>query len=65
MDLPFLFYLIKALSINVFLPSDQITGILNWMVRALAELDNNILSVERVRDYSRTPKEVSVGRKYG
>ncbi|XP_020669780.3 ATP-binding cassette sub-family C member 6 isoform X1 [Pogona vitticeps] len=35
----------------------QITGILNWMVRALAELDNNILSVERVRDYSRTPKE--------
>ncbi|KAJ7305801.1 hypothetical protein JRQ81_010167 [Phrynocephalus forsythii] len=35
----------------------QITGILNWMVRALAEMDNNIVSVERVRDYSRTPKE--------
>uniref|UniRef100_A0A803T3A8 ATP-binding cassette sub-family C member 6 n=1 Tax=Anolis carolinensis TaxID=28377 RepID=A0A803T3A8_ANOCA len=35
----------------------QITGILNWMVRALAEIDNNIVSVERVRDYSGTPKE--------
>lgn len=35
----------------------QVTGILNWMVRALAEMDNNIVSVERVRDYSRTPKE--------
>ncbi|XP_025025911.1 multidrug resistance-associated protein 6 isoform X2 [Python bivittatus] len=35
----------------------QITGILNWMVRASAEIDNHIMSVERVRDYSQTPKE--------
>ncbi|XP_042293272.1 ATP-binding cassette sub-family C member 6 isoform X2 [Sceloporus undulatus] len=35
----------------------QITGILNWMVRALAEMDNNIVSVERVKDYSQTLKE--------
>uniref|UniRef100_A0A670Y5C1 ABC-type glutathione-S-conjugate transporter n=1 Tax=Pseudonaja textilis TaxID=8673 RepID=A0A670Y5C1_PSETE len=35
----------------------QITGVLNWMVRASAELDNHIMSVERVRDYSQTPKE--------
>ncbi|XP_062999664.1 ATP-binding cassette sub-family C member 6 isoform X2 [Elgaria multicarinata webbii] len=35
----------------------QITGVLNWMMRALAEMDNSIVSVERVRDYSRTPKE--------
>uniref|UniRef100_A0A8D2KVS5 ABC-type glutathione-S-conjugate transporter n=1 Tax=Varanus komodoensis TaxID=61221 RepID=A0A8D2KVS5_VARKO len=35
----------------------QITGVLNWMVRALAEMDNNIVSVERVRDYSSTVKE--------
>ncbi|CAI7935553.1 resistance-associated 6-like isoform X2 [Podarcis lilfordi] len=36
----------------------QITGVLNWMVRSLAEMDNNIVSVERVTDYSMTPKEV-------
>ncbi|XP_068002965.1 ATP-binding cassette sub-family C member 6 isoform X2 [Melanerpes formicivorus] len=35
----------------------QITGVLNWMVRAWTELENNIVSVERVREYSRTPKE--------
>ncbi|XP_063171212.1 ATP-binding cassette sub-family C member 6 isoform X2 [Candoia aspera] len=35
----------------------QITVILNWMVRASAEIDNHIVSVERVRDYSQTPKE--------
>uniref|UniRef100_A0A670JW41 ATP-binding cassette sub-family C member 6 n=1 Tax=Podarcis muralis TaxID=64176 RepID=A0A670JW41_PODMU len=35
----------------------QITGVLNWMVRSLAEMDNNIVSVERVTDYSMTPKE--------
>ncbi|KAH0631882.1 hypothetical protein JD844_019776 [Phrynosoma platyrhinos] len=37
----------------------QITGILNWMVRALAEMDNSIVSVERVKDYSQTPKEAA------
>uniref|UniRef100_A0A8C5WUT1 ABC-type glutathione-S-conjugate transporter n=1 Tax=Laticauda laticaudata TaxID=8630 RepID=A0A8C5WUT1_LATLA len=35
----------------------QITGVLNWLVRASAEIDNHIMSVERVRDYSQTPKE--------
>ncbi|NXX50089.1 MRP6 protein, partial [Tricholaema leucomelas] len=35
----------------------QITGVLNWMVRAWTELENSIVSVERVREYSRTPKE--------
>ncbi|XP_060117019.1 ATP-binding cassette sub-family C member 6 [Heteronotia binoei] len=35
----------------------QVTGILNWMVRSLADTENNIVSVERVRDYSETPKE--------
>ncbi|XP_061456060.1 ATP-binding cassette sub-family C member 6 isoform X2 [Rhineura floridana] len=38
----------------------QITGVLNWMVRSLAEIDNNIVSVERVTDYSVTPKEFEV-----
>ncbi|XP_044834651.1 ATP-binding cassette sub-family C member 6-like isoform X2 [Mauremys mutica] len=35
----------------------QITGILNWMVRSWTEIENNIVSVERVREYSKTPKE--------
>ncbi|XP_053133153.1 ATP-binding cassette sub-family C member 6-like isoform X2 [Hemicordylus capensis] len=35
----------------------QITGMLNWMVRSLTEIENNIVSVERVRDYLTTPKE--------
>ncbi|NWX95541.1 MRP6 protein, partial [Nothoprocta ornata] len=35
----------------------QITGILNWMVRSWTEIENNIVSVERVREYLRTPKE--------
>ncbi|XP_075623995.1 multidrug resistance-associated protein 1 isoform X1 [Balearica regulorum gibbericeps] len=35
----------------------QITGILNWMVRSWTEIENNIVSVERVREYVRTPKE--------
>uniref|UniRef100_A0ACB8FL16 Uncharacterized protein n=1 Tax=Sphaerodactylus townsendi TaxID=933632 RepID=A0ACB8FL16_9SAUR len=35
----------------------QVTVVLNWMVRSLAEMENNIVSVERVRDYSEAPKE--------
>uniref|UniRef100_A0A8C0VLD3 ABC-type glutathione-S-conjugate transporter n=1 Tax=Cyanistes caeruleus TaxID=156563 RepID=A0A8C0VLD3_CYACU len=35
----------------------QITGVLNWMVRSWTETENNIVSVERVREYLRTPKE--------
>ncbi|XP_038273750.1 ATP-binding cassette sub-family C member 6-like isoform X1 [Dermochelys coriacea] len=35
----------------------QITGVLNWMVRSWTEIENNIVSVERVREYSKTPKE--------
>uniref|UniRef100_A0A669QY19 ABC-type glutathione-S-conjugate transporter n=1 Tax=Phasianus colchicus TaxID=9054 RepID=A0A669QY19_PHACC len=35
----------------------QITGVLNWMVRSWTEIENNIVSVERVSEYSRTPKE--------
>uniref|UniRef100_A0A8D2PN58 ABC-type glutathione-S-conjugate transporter n=1 Tax=Zosterops lateralis melanops TaxID=1220523 RepID=A0A8D2PN58_ZOSLA len=35
----------------------QITGVLNWMVRSWTEVENNIVSVERVREYQRTPKE--------
>ncbi|NXO30166.1 MRP1 protein, partial [Cisticola juncidis] len=35
----------------------QITGVLNWMVRSWTDVENNIVSVERVREYLSTPKE--------
>ncbi|NXK19639.1 MRP6 protein, partial [Arenaria interpres] len=35
----------------------QITGVLNWMVRSWTEIENNIVSVERVKEYLKTPKE--------
>uniref|UniRef100_A0A7M4EPW4 ABC-type glutathione-S-conjugate transporter n=1 Tax=Crocodylus porosus TaxID=8502 RepID=A0A7M4EPW4_CROPO len=47
---------IAAFSISYAL---QITGILNWMVRSWTEIENNVVSVERVKEYSTTPKEVS------
>uniref|UniRef100_A0A7M4ESU2 ABC-type glutathione-S-conjugate transporter n=1 Tax=Crocodylus porosus TaxID=8502 RepID=A0A7M4ESU2_CROPO len=47
---------IAAFSISYAL---QITGILNWMVRSWTEIENNVVSVERVKEYSTTPKEVA------
>ncbi|XP_051488594.1 multidrug resistance-associated protein 1 isoform X2 [Apus apus] len=35
----------------------QITGVLNWMVRSWTDIENNIVSVERVTEYLKTPKE--------
>ncbi|KAM6957268.1 multidrug resistance-associated protein 1-like [Aplochiton taeniatus] len=35
----------------------QVTGILSWIVRALTDVENNIVSVERVKEYAETPKE--------
>lgn len=39
------------------------TGILSWIVRAWTDVENNIVSVERVNEYADTAKEVS-GVKY-
>lgn len=36
----------------------QVTQTLNWMVRMTTELETNIVSVERVKEYSETPREV-------
>jgi len=38
----------------------QVTGILSWIVRAWTDVENNIVSVERVNEYAETAKEVSV-----
>lgn len=32
---------------------------LNWMVRMSSDLENNIVAVERVKEYSETKTEVS------
>ena len=36
----------------------QVTGSLNWIVRHTSDLETNIISVERVKEYSETPQEV-------
>ncbi|TRY93238.1 hypothetical protein DNTS_014375 [Danionella cerebrum] len=35
----------------------QVTGILSWIVRAWTDVENNIVSVERVKEYAETAKE--------
>lgn len=36
----------------------QVTMSLNWMVRMSSDLENNIVAVERVKEYSETKTEV-------
>ena len=36
----------------------QITNTLNWIVRMSSELETNIVSVERAKEYSERPTEV-------
>ncbi|TRY81629.1 hypothetical protein DNTS_014478 [Danionella cerebrum] len=35
----------------------QVTGFLSWIVRSWTDVENNIVSVERVKEYADTPKE--------
>lgn len=37
----------------------QATTELNWMVRVTSDLEANLVSVERIKEYSETPTEVS------
>ncbi|KAF3843965.1 hypothetical protein F7725_016013 [Dissostichus mawsoni] len=37
----------------------QVTGILSWIVRSWTDVENNIVSVERVNEYAETAKEAS------
>uniref|UniRef100_A0A8D3D6H4 ABC-type glutathione-S-conjugate transporter n=1 Tax=Scophthalmus maximus TaxID=52904 RepID=A0A8D3D6H4_SCOMX len=37
----------------------QVTGILSWIVRSWTDVENNIVSVERVKEYENTPKEAA------
>ena len=38
----------------------KITQALNWMVRMTSELETNIVAVERTKEYSETPTEVTM-----
>lgn len=38
----------------------QVTAILSWIVRSWTDVENNIVSVERVNEYADTTKEVSL-----
>ncbi|CAG5986479.1 unnamed protein product [Menidia menidia] len=37
----------------------QVTGILSWIVRSWTDVENNIVSVERVKEYDNMPKEAA------
>lgn len=43
----------------------QVTQTLQWAVRSWTDLESSIVSVERMKDYARTPKEVIGGRRVG
>lgn len=43
--------------------SHQVTQTLQWAVRSWTDLESSIVSVERMKDYARTPKEVTGGRR--
>ena len=47
----------KVLLLSSFL---QITSSLNWMVRMTSEVETNIVSVERIKEYTETPTEVKI-----
>ena len=36
----------------------QMTAALNWLVRMFSEVETNIVSVERAKEYTETPTEV-------
>ena len=41
---------------------EQVTAGLNWLVRQASDVETNIISVERLKEYSETPTEVSCTR---
>ncbi|GFS03753.1 multidrug resistance-associated protein 1 [Elysia marginata] len=38
---------------------EEVTGALNYLVRTVSELETNIVSVERIKEYSETPTEAA------
>ena len=46
----------KSISTNILY--QQITENLNWLVRMTSDLETNVVSVERVKEYTEIPEEV-------
>ena len=46
----------KSISNNILF--QQITENLNWLVRMTSDLETNVVSVERVKEYTEIPEEV-------
>lgn len=44
-----------------YLTSLQMAGNLTWMVRQMSDLETNIVSVERLKEYSELESEVNYG----
>ena len=42
----------------------QVTASLNWMVRMTSDLETNVVSVERMKEYTETPTEVTITNNY-
>lgn len=38
---------------------------LNWMIRTISDLESNIVTVERVKEYSKTEMEVGTESAWG
>lgn len=43
---------------NFALSNVKLTASLTWLVRMSSDLETNIVAVEKVKEYSETPKEV-------
>ena len=50
--------MLKAMIDYVIIILFQITVALNWIVRAISELEANIVAVERTKEYAEVPNEV-------
>ena len=45
--------------ISKLIPLPQVTQTLNFMVRMATEFETNVVSVERIKEYSETPTEAA------
>lgn len=58
-ELALLFRLLFALILTLYpLLHEQLTASLTWLVRMSADVETNIVAVEKVKEYSDTKKEV-------
>jgi len=49
---------LESLCVHWLLWNDQVTDSLNWLVRMTSDLETNMVSVERIKEYTETDSEV-------